>query len=90
MGFGLWQKIKHGLAKVVGGIGKGLGFVKDKVLKPALEYAKPIIGAVAPMIGGKAGMLLKGVDIASNLISKGDALEPKLKTMQQKLDPRLS
>jgi phage-related protein len=50
MGFGLWQKIKNGLSKVIGGIGKGISFVKDKILKPVIGAAKPILDVAAPIL----------------------------------------
>jgi phage-related protein len=50
MAFGLWQKIKNGVKRVIGGIGKGVSFVYNKVLKPAVGFVKPIAGMVTPLI----------------------------------------
>jgi hypothetical protein len=50
MGFGLWQKIKNGVKKVIGGIGKAGKWVHEKVLKPAVGIVKPIAGVAAPII----------------------------------------
>jgi hypothetical protein len=89
MGFGLWQKIKNGLSKVIGGIGKGLSFVKDKVLKPVLNVAKPILDVAAPVLEKvlpvPPGLITKGLDIATNIITKGDSIEPRLKNLQARL-----
>jgi phage-related protein len=89
MGFGLWQKIKNGLSKVIGGIGKGVAFVRDKVVKPVLGVVKPVLDVAAPVLSqvlpGAAGTILKGVGMASNLIAKSEALEPRLKNMQARL-----
>jgi hypothetical protein len=94
MGFGLWQKIKNGFSKVIGGIGKRLNLVKDKILKPVLSVAKPIANVAAPCIDkvlpGAGTAISTGIGIGDALISKADRLEPRLKTMQASLDPRLA
>jgi hypothetical protein len=69
MGFGLWQKIKNGVKKVIGGIGKAAKWVHEKVLKPAAGIVKPIAGVVAPVIDkylpGAGAAIHTGLEILS-------------------------
>jgi phage-related protein len=77
MAWGIWNKIKNGIKKVIGGIGKAAKWVNDKIIKPIV---KPIAGALAPVIDGfMPGLgsgIKRGVDIGSDY---ADKLAPKLK-----------
>jgi hypothetical protein len=70
MAWGIWNKIKNGIKKVAGTVGKAAGWVADK----ALPVIRPIAGAVAPVLNafapGLGTAINAGVDYASKGISK--------------------
>jgi hypothetical protein len=77
MGFGLWKKIKSGLSKVIGGIGRAGKFIFDKVIKP--NAGRIISGAgalIGGKIGGRAGKLIQtGAEKLRQHIGKNQVLE---------------
>jgi phage-related protein len=77
MAWGIWNKIKNGIKKVVGGVGNAASWVNDKVVKPVI---KPVVGALAPVldtfIPGLGTTIKHGVDVGSDC---ADRISPKLK-----------
>jgi uncharacterized protein (DUF697 family) len=83
MAFGLWKKIKRGLSKVVGGIGKAFKWVGEKIVKPVVSIAKPLAPAIGAAIGGAvggpAGVAIGGtIGSAAQRILGGDEEEQQL------------
>ena len=52
MSWGIWKKIKNGIQK-------GANWVKNKIIKPVIEVAKPVVKTLAnkvlPAVGGAIG-----------------------------------
>jgi hypothetical protein len=79
MGFGLWKKIKNGIKKVIGGIGKGAKTVWEKVIKPVGKAVLPIAGRV---VGGFADKFIPGSgavigNIADSIAGSAGGGEPE-------------
>jgi hypothetical protein len=71
MAFGLWKKIKNGVKKVVGGIGKAASWVNDKVFKPIIRPLAPAIGAIANTIVPGSGLAItSGIGTIGELTDK--------------------
>jgi phage-related protein len=81
MAWGVWNKIKNGIKKVAGGIGKAASWVNDKIIKPVI---KPIANAVAPIIDGfvpgLGSTIRNGIDAGSGF---ADRMTPKLKDFSE-------
>ena len=48
MAWGIWKKIKNGIQK-------GFNWVKNKIIKPAINIVKPLAKTILPAIGGVLG-----------------------------------
>jgi hypothetical protein len=77
MAFGLWKKIKQGIKKVAGGIGKAIGWVNDKIIKPVIKPLAPVLGGIAnAIIPGSGIAVAGGINAGSSILDK---IAPKLK-----------
>jgi hypothetical protein len=78
MAFGLWKKIKNGVKKVIGGIGKAASWVNDKVFKPIIRPLAPMIGAAANAIVPGSGLAItSGIGTLGEI---ADKFLPRLKS----------
>jgi phage-related protein len=78
MAWGVWNKIKNGIKKAVGGVGSAVSWVNDRIVKPVV---KPLVNAVAPVLDGFVPGLGSGIRAGLNYGSGfADNLAPKLKT----------
>jgi hypothetical protein len=84
MGWGLWNKLKEGIKKVGGAIGKAAKYVGKKILPiatPIANYAAPLLNSVVPGLGTGISM---GTKVASGISSKlfgdddDDDIKPQL------------
>ena len=58
MGWGIWNKIKQGLSKA-------WNWVKDKVVKPVVNFGKKVI---APIVGAKGKVMNLSGDVLGKVL----------------------
>jgi hypothetical protein len=102
MGFALWKKIKNGIRKVIGGIGKGAKAIWNTVIKPVGRALLPIagkaIGSVANSYAPGSGLAVEGLAnglagaLGGNSPGTADIANQKLSQIQSSMNeliPRL-